>query len=160
MPNNKEQAVLLGFDFGLKQIGVAVGDTLTNTARPLKIFLAKDGVPQWEQIEQCIKEWDPLYLVVGEPLNMDGSESDMSLRAKKFAKRLHGRYGIHVELHDERLSSKEAKSIIKEDYAGQNIKQRGVQNKGKSRRIAHNRVDSIAATLILESWLTSSKQIK
>ena len=85
------------FDFGLRQIGVATGNTLVETTQPLDVLGAKDGVPDWQALEKLVKEWRPDLLVVGDPLNMDGSESELCLRARKFARRLEGRLGISVE---------------------------------------------------------------
>src|SRR5690606_23149449 len=81
---------VLGFDYGTQRIGVAVGQTITHTATPLAALHARDGVPNWDHIATLISEWRPARLVVGLPLNMDGSESEMCVRAKKFANRLHG----------------------------------------------------------------------
>lgn len=152
--NNK---IILGFDFGLKQIGLAVGQTLTKTARPLIVLKAKDGKPQWQEIQDQIAQWKPDYLVVGLPLNMDGTESEMSARARKFANRLHGRFGCVVELCDERLSSAEAKSQLAEGRealrhatSAEGIEQHG-QALGRNKR--DGTVDAIAAQLIIESWL-------
>ena len=152
--NNK---IILGFDFGLKQIGLAVGQTLTKTARPLIVLKAKDGKPQWQEIQDQIAQWKPDYLVVGLPLNMDGTESEMSARARKFANRLHGRFGCVVELCDERLSSAEAKSQLAEGRealrhatSAEDIEQHG-QALGRNKR--DGTVDAIAAQLIIESWL-------
>ena len=125
------------FDFGLKHIGVAVGQSLLRTAEPIAVIKAKQGSPSWDEIGQLLEQWRPDFLLVGLPLNMDGSESEMSARARKFAKRLHGRYGLKVELCDERLSSFEAKSIRHE--------------RQDDRRQALT-VDAEAAQLILESW--------
>ena len=156
-PANKNQ-IVLGFDFGLKQIGLAVGQTLTQSARPLTVFKAKDGKPQWHEIEAQLAEWKPDYLVVGLPLNMDGTESDMSVRARKFANRLHGRFGCVVELCDERLSSAEAKSqlaegraIARHDSSAEAAEQYG---QAMSRNKRDGTVDAIAAQLIVESWLS------
>lgn len=135
-----EQQLLLGFDFGTRQIGVAVGQTLTRQARPLCNLKARDGIPQWEQIEALLAEWQPQALVVGLPLNMDGSPSDMSLRAKKFANRLHGRYGLPVYTHDERLTTFEAK--------GTRMRQGDF-----SRNFRDDPVDALAASLLLQGWL-------
>ena len=127
------------FDFGLKHIGVAVGQSLLCTAEPIAVIKAKDGRPSWNELGALIAQWQPDFLLVGLPLNMDGSESEMSTRARKFAKRLHGRYGIKVELCDERLSSFEAKSIRLER-----------QSSGRQAVT----VDAEAAQLILESWFS------
>ncbi|WP_047013027.1 Holliday junction resolvase RuvX [Spongiibacter sp. IMCC21906] len=132
---------LLAFDYGTRWIGVAVGQTLTATASTLPALKAKDGIPRWEEIEQLIKQWQPDTVVVGLPLNMDGSESDMSLRAKKFGNRIHGRFGVNVAFADERLSSFEAKGDI--------LEKRG------SRDFKNESVDSRSAVIILESWLRS-----
>lgn len=120
----------LGFDFGTSKIGIAVGQKVTGTASPLTVIPAQDGKPDWSQLDSVIEEWKPATLVVGLPLNMDDSVSDMSVAAEKFSRRLHGRYGIKTEMMDERLSTFEAKS---EDPDGD--------------------VDAVAARLILESWL-------
>ncbi|MDB2409207.1 Holliday junction resolvase RuvX [Pseudomonadales bacterium] len=155
---NKKNKIILGFDFGLKQIGLAVGQTLTKTARPLIVIKAKDGKPQWQDIEAQIANWKPDYLVVGLPLNMDGTESDMSVRARKFANRLHGRFGCVVELCDERLSSAEAKSQLAEGReafrhaaSAEDIEQHG---QAINRNNRDGTVDAIAAKLIVESWLS------
>ena len=125
------------FDFGLKHIGVAVGQSLLCTAEPIAVIKAKDGRPSWNELGALIAQWQPDFLLVGLPLNMDGSESEMSTRARKFAKRLHGRYGLKVELCDERLSSFEAKSNRHE--------RQGDRKQALT-------VDAEAAQLILESW--------
>lgn len=136
----------LAFDFGTKSIGCAVGQSITGTAQALPAFKAQDGIPNWEQIEKCLREWKPQVVVVGLPLNMDGSEQGLTLRAKKFAQRLHGRFGVNVVLQDERLTTTEARA---------EIFQRGgfkALNKGK--------IDGISACLILESWFENSAEIK
>jgi len=130
---------LLAFDYGTKVIGVAYGQTLTNTTQALKPLKAQDGIPQWELIQKLIDEWRPNLLVVGLPLNMDGSPSELSQRAEKFARRLTGRFGLPAEMMDERLSSFEAKGQVIEQTGSRDFKQHGI--------------DSIAATLILQSWL-------
>ncbi|MDF3013229.1 MAG: Holliday junction resolvase RuvX [Cellvibrio sp.] len=130
---------LLAFDYGTKNIGVASGQTITHSANSQTSLKAKDGIPDWTQIDKLLKEWQPDVVLVGLPLNMDGSESELSARARKFANRLHGRFGIKVEMVDERLSSFEAKGEVME--------------RGGSRDYKHNPVDSIAARVILESWM-------
>ena len=136
MPEPSTHKRLLGFDFGLKQIGVASGQTLTSSATGLTILKAVDGIPKWDQVEKLLKEWQPDLVVVGLPLNMDDSESDLSNRARKFARRLQGRFAVDVEMVDERLTSREAKSIGRDQ---------GTQDLTK--------IDHIAASLILQSWL-------
>lgn len=100
---------LLAFDFGTKSIGVAVGQRITGTARPLPAIKAQDGTPDWNIIERLLKEWQPDEIIVGLPLNMDGTEQPLTARARKFANRIHGRFGVEVKLHDERLSTVEAR---------------------------------------------------
>lgn len=129
---------VLAFDYGLKNIGVAYGQSLTGTAKELPPLPARDGVPDWEQIARLIKEWQPQLLLVGLPLNMDDTESELSQRARKFGNRLKGRFGLAVEMFDERLTSRLAKEEARE---------RG--HKGNYGRAP---VDSIAARLLLESW--------
>lgn len=100
---------------------------------------AREGVPDWGQVEALLAEWRPALLVVGEPLNMDGSDSELARRARRFANRLHGRFGLQVAMFDERLSSHEAKSIA-----------RAQGHRGDYQRAP---VDSVAAALILEGWM-------
>ncbi len=137
---------LLAFDFGLKQIGVAYGQTLTCSASGLTIIRASDGVPDWADIEAVLLEWKPDLVLVGLPLNMDGSESELSGRARKFARRLHGRFAVAIMMIDERLTSREAKSMMREQ---REWAPRG--KKGKSHDLT--KIDHIAASLILQSWL-------
>ncbi len=130
---------ILAFDFGTKSIGIAVGQTLTGTARPLKAIPARDGIPQWETIEALLKEWQPEKLVVGLPLDMEGKPlEDITNRAKKFANRLKARFNIDVALHDERLSTREARSHL---FA-----------QGGYKALTKGNVDSQSAVVIFESW--------
>ena len=100
----------LVFDFGLKQIGVATAEPRANLARALTTIGARDGVPRREDLDRLISEWQPTVLVVGLPLNMDGTASAMSVRAQQFGRRLGDRFGLRVEFADERLSTFEAVS--------------------------------------------------
>ena len=129
----------MAFDYGMRQIGVAVGNSLLHSTQPLAVIKANDGVPDWPALNKLVAEWQPDVLVVGEPLNMDGSESELCLRARKFARRLHGRLGLPVDMADERLTSFEAKQISRE---------RG--HKGDYKR---DPIDSQAAELVLQTWL-------
>ncbi|WP_407650276.1 Holliday junction resolvase RuvX [Halomonas eurihalina] len=133
------QRLILGFDFGTRRIGVAVGNELTRSARPLDPLPARDGIPDWTRVARLVDEWRPDLFVVGLPLNMDGTESDMSTRARKFGKRLFGRYGIPFEMADERGSTREAKAIARDAGHRGNYRDDGV--------------DGLAAVLILEGWL-------
>ena len=137
--NTDQWQRLMSFDFGTQRIGIAVGQRLTSSAEPLPPIKARDGIPNWDTLQQVIDEWQPDAFVVGLPLNMDGSPSDMSQRAKKFAGRLEGRYHRPSITHDERLTSYEAKGRVIAE--------------GGSRDFGANSVDGIAAQLILESWI-------
>ena len=130
--------IALAFDFGTKSIGCAVGQSITGTAQALPAFKAQDGIPNWDAIEKCLKEWKPDVVVVGLPLNMDGTEQDLTLRARKFANRLQGRFGLNVQLQDERLTTTEARSEI--------------FDRGGFRALKKGKVDGISACVILESW--------
>ena len=137
MPESRAQT-LLGFDFEEKRIGIAVGQSLTGSVTPLTTLSAIRQKPDWAGIEALIKEWQPDRLIVGLPLHMDGSEQDMTQRAKRFGNQLKGRYNLPVEWMDERLSSDEAERILQ---------QRGAKRSDKKD------IDKLAAALILQSWL-------
>jgi putative holliday junction resolvase len=128
----------LGFDYGTKHIGVAVGQTVTATASPLAIVTGRNGKPDWARIEALVSEWQPDILVVGEPLNMDGSEQSMTEAARRFGRQLHGRFGLPVELADERLSTVEARATQ--------------ARTGRLGEPDHPQ----AARVILETWLTEN----
>ena len=129
---------LLGFDFGTRSIGVAVGQRITGTARPLGALKAQDGTPDWNVIEKLIKEWQPEAVIVGLPLNLDGTEQPLTARARKFSNKIHGRFGVQVILHDERLSTVEARA--------------GLFEHGGYRALNKGKVDSASAVVILESF--------
>lgn len=135
-PEGSTPITLLAFDYGLGQIGVAVGQTLTHSAQPLCVLQASNGTPNWNQIEGLLNEWKPEKVLVGLPLNIDGSESAFCNRTRKFARRIHGRFGVVVGMVDERLSTFEAK-----------------QHATKKHGYKQNPVDHMAACLILETWL-------
>ncbi|MBF0785147.1 Holliday junction resolvase RuvX [Muribacter muris] len=132
---------VIAFDFGTNSIGCAVGQSITGTAQSLPAFKAQDGVPNWQEIGKLLAQWQPDLLVVGLPLNMDGTEQTLTQRAKKFANRLHGRFNLLVVLQDERLTTVEAKAEI---FA-----------RGGYRALKKGKVDGISACLILESWFDS-----
>jgi putative pre-16S rRNA nuclease len=138
----KKIKTVLSFDYGLRQIGVAVGNCILGTTQPLLVLKARDGVPDWQQITAIVNEWNPDLLVVGDPLNMDGSVSELCMRARKFGRQLHGRLGLEVAMTDERLSSFEAKS-----------QQREAGHKGDYKA---SPIDSLAAELILQTWLAQA----
>lgn len=135
--NHPKSRTLLGFDYGLKRIGVAVGQELTATANALTTIRAVDGKPDWEAITRLIQQWQPDAVVVGLPLNMDGSYHDLTYRAKRFGNQLQGRYNLRAHFIDERLSSLEAEGLLKT----------------KSRKLQAAEIDKMAARVILESWL-------
>ena len=139
--DNQASITVLAFDFGTQKIGIAVGQSLTLTATPLAEIRAREGQPDWNQVATLIKEWQPDAFVVGVPLNMDGSEFDLTLRARKFGQRLHGRFGKPWHEMDERLTSFEARE-----------KSQIHQKQKSSRSSKTNLVDSVAASLILQSW--------
>lgn len=136
--------VLLGFDFGTKRIGVAVGQTVTQSARPLETLKAQQGVPQWSQIDKLIKVWQPDALVVGIPLNMDGTEQPLTLLAQHFLNALKERYQLPVYGIDERLSTVDARERIFEQ--------------GGYKALKSGQIDSVAAQLILQNWLLQYQQ--
>jgi putative Holliday junction resolvase len=97
--------IVLGFDFGVKRIGIAMGNTLTGQAQPLTVIKAVDNATRFQVIGDLINEWKPARLIVGEPRHPDGAEHDMTQRSRRFANQLHGRFNLPVELVDERYSS-------------------------------------------------------
>ncbi len=137
MPKHPPQS-LLAFDFGEKHIGVAYGQAITQTARPLKNLKANNGQPIWQEVEKLIKEWQPEALVVGYPLNMDGTEQPLTLKAEAFCQALETRFQLPLYKMDERLSTVEAKSELFE--------------KGGYRALTKANIDNLSAVLILESW--------
>ncbi|MCH9769430.1 MAG: Holliday junction resolvase RuvX [Gammaproteobacteria bacterium] len=136
MPN-KTINVVLGFDFGMSYIGVAVGQTISQTARALTTIKAQDGIPNWEAIADLINVWRADALIVGIPYNVDGTKQTITFATEKFARRLQHRFNLPVYYVDERYSTKEALS----------------QTKNKTQR-----ADMIAAKIIVESWLQEGAQ--
>ncbi len=128
--------LVLGFDYGHRKIGVASGQTLTTQASPLTTLAMVQQRPDWDAIEQLIAEWLPQRLLVGLPLNMDDSDTHLTPRVRRFARQLNGRFYLPVELVDERLSTREARSNF-----GKKVKGRGL--------------DAYAAKIIIETWLES-----
>ncbi len=106
------EETLLAFDYGTKKIGVAIGNTLTRQARPLEILTPITRQQRFAAIGRLLAEWQPQRAIVGLPLTMEGGEQYASLRCRRFAHQLHGRFGIMVELVDERGSSREAQDIL------------------------------------------------
>jgi putative Holliday junction resolvase len=125
----------LGFDHGAKRIGVAVGQSVTGTATALCSLRARDGLPDWMAVEALLETWRPEACIIGLPLLNDGTEGASAAAARRFARRLQGRYKLPVHLVDERLSSYAAESLI------------------STRPSGTKDVDAVAAQMILQSWL-------
>jgi putative Holliday junction resolvase len=130
---------LLGFDYGRKRIGVALGQSVTRTASSLETLVARDGQPDWHAVERIVHAWQPAALIVGLPLALDGSEQDTTSEARRFARRLEGRFHLPVYLVDERLTSREAEYTIKTQ-----------PDKDSSD------IDQIAAQIILQTWFDNT----
>ncbi|MBV6272469.1 Holliday junction resolvase RuvX [Alcaligenaceae bacterium CGII-47] len=125
------EQTLLAFDYGTKKIGVALGNTLTRHARPLLILKSVTRAERFARIGALLDEWQPERVIVGLPLTLDGQEQYASLRCRRFANQLHGRFGVQVELVDERGSSMEAQEILG----------------------THEADDAVAACVILQRYL-------
>ncbi len=145
MPDEKIKPVgtLLGFDFGHRRIGVAVGQTLTGSANALAV-VSSAAKPDWQTITKIINEWKPVAVVVGLPLAADGGETDMSRDARRFGRQLEGRYGTAVLYEDERLTSLGAEQRFTDARARGGMRQKDAVLK-----------DAMAAQIILENWLQS-----
>ncbi|RDH81893.1 MAG: Holliday junction resolvase RuvX [endosymbiont of Escarpia spicata] len=129
---------VLGFDYGTRKIGVAVGQTITATATALETLLPVKNKPDWQRISQLVDEWKPDALIVGLPLDVDDTETDATAPAKRFSRQLEGRYRLPVLMTDERFTSFEAR-----DRLGH-----------KAKRIEE--YDAMAAKLIIETWLSEN----
>lgn len=142
----KPPVTLLGFDFGTKRTGVATGQTITGSVSALTTLTAVNNKPDWQAISKLIDEWQPDLLIVGLPLNMDGSDTVITPAARRFGNQLKGRYNLPVEMVDERLSSVEARSRLHADEAL------------RHKRFDREQVDQIAAQVIVQSWLAQQHQ--
>ena len=126
---------ILAFDFGTQYIGVAVGQTITNTSSPLVVLkVDREEKEIWDSISNLIEEWKPDQILIGKPLNMDGSLSDMMKKIDPFFNKIKKITNIPCELVDERLTSFEAKELVKTD--------------SKS-----DRIDHLAAKIFLDNWI-------
>ena len=130
----------MAFDFGTKNIGIAIGQEITQTASTFYSIRANDGLPDWVELDMIVKEWNPNLFIVGDPLNMDGTRSKIQDSSDKFSTALNKRYDIGIEKTDERLSSREAKERLEH-----------IQMGIKDSRNKH----SISAQIILEDWFRS-----
>ena len=134
----------LGFDYGSKHLGIAVGGSASGRAEPLATASVHQGIPDWPLLDRLISEWQPAALIVGLPLNMDDSENAMSRAARKFGHRLQGRYNLPVHMVDERLTSVDAKNTLVESRVP-----------WKQRKA---RVDKLAAQNILQAYLDEQRR--
>jgi putative holliday junction resolvase len=134
---------VLGFDFGLKRIGLATGQTITGTASPLVTLQAVNQQPDWESIETQIRQWKPDALIVGIPYQPDGGESDITRAARNFSRKLEQRFNLPVYTIDESLSSYEAEEQLRQDI--------------KISKHNKHEIDKMAAAIIVQSWLDSQQ---
>jgi putative Holliday junction resolvase len=142
-PGTAGSDTLLGLDFGRRRLGVAIGSSITGTANPLSTISVRDDGPDWPTLERLISEWRPGKLVLGLPYNLDGSEHALRPQVQDFAQELQERFGLPVELVDERLTSREAEARL-----------RDARSSGlRRRRVDKEAVDAMAAALILEQYL-------
>lgn len=144
MPATPE--TILAFDFGLRRIGIAVGQQVTDSANPLAVARNGPEGPDWSYIESLLDEWRPARLIVGMPLHEDGKENEMTAAVRQFIVDLE-RFSIDVEAVDERYSSTEAQELLKAQRAS-----------GLRGRIGKEMIDSAAAALIAERWLKNAHQ--
>lgn len=145
---------LLAFDYGTQKIGCAVGNMQLQTSSPLDLVKAQNGTPNWDQITEIVAEWQPDAMVIGLPDNMDGSDSAISERAKKFSRQLKERYRVPCFLMDERLTSFEARDHLS---AVDEVRGRPGKTAKKSRK--GPTVDAVAAQLILQSWYRAEDRL-
>lgn len=138
MPDLPKHELLMAFDFGTQKMGIAVGQSLIESSTPLALFPMKDGIPNWDELLKIVKQYQPSLFLVGLPLNMDDSESELSTRARKFARRLRHQTNITTWMVDERLTTREARDELSH-----------YQAQGRAKKLA---ADSLAAALFIESW--------
>ena len=138
MPDLSAPQMIMAFDFGTQKMGMAVGQSLIESANPLALFPMKEGIPNWDELLKIVKQYQPTLFLVGLPLNMDDTESELSTRARKFARRLRHQTNIETLMVDERLTTREARDEL-DSYQAQ----------GRGKKLS---ADSIAAALFIESW--------
>ena len=143
----KAVQTILAFDFGLKRIGIASGDTITRTAAPRSGAAVRGGEPDWAEIDRQVRSLHPELLVVGDPYNVDGSPGAIAPAVRRFAAELERRFGLPVKMVDERWSSLEAAAALKAQRASGERK----------RRVRREDIDSAAAAVILERWLSETR---
>lgn len=132
-----EISLVLGFDYGEKNIGVASGNAITGTAQPVTILKSTHGEPDWSEVEALIKEYTPDAFILGIPFTKDGTETDHIKKIRKFGNRLHGRFGLQVFEVDESRSSIESEAFLK-----------------PSQRNKKGQLDAISAAIIIERWFS------
>lgn len=147
-PPDLAARVILAFDFGLRRIGVAAGDTITRSAAPIDAVRCGDTGPDWHGIDRLLKSYAPLQLVVGTPYNVDGTPGTLSTAADEFAAGLVARYQLPVARVDERWSSREASAELKARR----------QSGARRHRVQREDIDSLAAAIILERWLAGESE--
>ena len=128
---------IIAFDYGEKKIGVAVGQTSTNTSSPLKVIFNNHGKVNWDEINLLLNEWNPDLIILGKPLNMDGTGSEVMKKVDKFYNNLMKIYKARYEYVDERLTTFEAKEILKDNKA--------------------ELVDANAAKILIDNWFNINK---
>ena len=138
MPDLNSPQLIIAFDFGTQKTGMAVGSSIIESATPLALFPMKDGIPNWDELLKIIKQHQPNLFLVGLPLNMDDSESELSTRARKFARRLRHQTNIETLMVDERLTTREAREELG-----------FYQEQGRAKKLS---ADSFAAALLIQSW--------
>ena len=135
-------AVVIAFDFGLKRTGVAVGNTVIGSATPECTLTSNDELPDWEGISKLFKEWQPSQIVVGMPVELDGTENPLKKRIDRFCNQIQGRYNIDVDQENEQFTSIEAAQRLKQ-----------LRQSGRKQKVSKDEVDKIAAAIILENWM-------
>lgn len=135
-------AVVIAFDFGLKRTGVAVGNTVIGSATPECTLTSKDESPDWDGISRLIEEWKPTQIVVGMPMELDGSENPLKKRIERFCNQIQGRYNVAVDQENEQFTSLEAAQRLKQ-----------LRQSGRKQKVSKDEVDKIAASIILENWM-------
>ncbi|MFM9969607.1 MAG: Holliday junction resolvase RuvX [Burkholderiales bacterium] len=138
-PSVNTAQTLLGFDFGTRYIGIAVGDSETRSAHPLDMIDAEDNATRFARIQKLLEEWRPTGLVVGLPLNLEGEETEMTRRARRFSRQLEARFGLPVVMADERLSTASAREQL--------------NSRGRGGQADKHRSHALAAQIILQGFL-------
>jgi putative Holliday junction resolvase len=151
MPERQpRQWTALAFDYGRRRIGVAAGDSVTRRARPLTTLRCGAAGVDWPAIGRVVNEWQPAVLVVGVPLNADGTRAPLTQPAEDFARDLGRQHAIPVETIDERFSSLEAADELK----------KARESGRRSRRVRREDVDAAAACIILDRWFDASARAR